>query len=376
MPARSLLLAAAGLVASAGLAPAQFFPRFGPQMPSGVYVNSPLGGYYFNTQQSYQFTFSGTVSGRPFTISQEYYWSGFPRPTNYYVLPSYYPTPYDSTAGGSGSYGSDVNNPLVARQRAAIARAQRANEWDNPVAGRKDDIDNWVAAHNRGGNNPVAVPPIDPVLLDPPDEAILSAKALNELLALCLKQEKDGRRADSGLCPPELLEKVAFEGGVAAAGINLFRKPKLTYPTVVEVPETAKLRAAIDTEFAAIGTSLRAGKKPNLNAVDRLDAALAAARKALNLRMKESPFAEEKAVNDFLTQVEQAAKFARNADAPAALSATWYTTGATVAELIRLMDKFKIRFGQAPTGGEPAYLSLHRGLLGYYVRLAPAPAAK
>lgn len=371
MPTRILPLAVLGLVAFAGAAPAQYFPRFGPQMPSGVYVNSPMGGFYFNTYQTYQYSFQGVVNGRPISVEYQYAWSGYPRSNNYYVEPAYYGTPYGAMSGGSGSFGGDTNNPLVERQRLAIARAQRANEWDNPVAGRKDDIDNWVAAQNRAGDNPVAGPAIDPGLLDPPDEAILSGKALNELLALCLTKEKAGRKAESGLCPPDLLEKVAFDGGPAAAGVNLFRKPTLTYPAAVLVPETAKLRAAVDVEFAAVGLSLRTGKKPNLFAVDRLDVALVAARKALTARLKEAPFAQEKEVNVFLTQLELAAKFARDPNAPAALPASWNTAGATVAELIRLMDKFKLRFGAAATGGEPAYLSLHRGLLGYYVRLTP-----
>ena len=371
MSARILPLAVLGLVASAGAASAQFFPRFGPQIPSGLYLRSPLGGFYFNTYQQYQYTVTGMSFGRPITLSYQYAWSGFPRPNNYYIAPSYYGNPYSQMSGGVGSYGSDRYNPIVERQRAALARAQRAEAWDNPVAGRKDDIDNWVAAQRNRGDDPVAAPAIDPALLDPPDEAILSGKSLNELLALCLKREKDGRRAESGLCPPDLLEKVVFENGPAAAGVNLFRKATLTYPTVAVVPETEKLRSAVDEAFATVGQSLRNGKKPNLFVVDRLDAALAAARKALATRMAESPFAEAKEVNDFLTQLEQAAKFARKPNAPSAVPGEWDTTGATVAELIRLMDKFNLRFGPAPSGGEPAYLSLHRGLLGYYVRLTP-----
>jgi len=370
MSARILPLVVLGLVASAGVASAQFYARFGPRFSGSVYQRSPLGGFYFNTYQQYQYSVTGMSFGRPITFNYQYAWSGFPRP-NYYIAPSYSGNPYSQMSGGVGSYGSDRYNPIVERQRAALARAQQAEALGNPVAGRKDDIDNWVAAQRDRGDDPAAVPALDPALLDPPDEAILSGKSLNELLALCLKREKDGRRAESGLCPPDLLEKVVFENGPAAAGVNVFRKPTLTYPAVAAVPETEKLRTAIDAAFATVGQSLRSGKKPNLSVVDRLDAALVAARKTLADRMAESPFADAKEVNDFLTQLEQAAKFARKPNAPAAVPGEWETTGATVAELIRLMDKFDLRFGPAPVGGEPAYLSLHRGLLGYYVRLSP-----
>lgn len=372
MSSRFPLLAAVAATAVAGTAQAQFFPRFGPQMPTGIYVNSPLGGYYFNTFQQYQYSFSGIVNGRPISVQYQYYWSGIPRNNYYYYYaPSYPANPY-SMSGGFGSYGSDQFNPVVEKQRAALARAQRAGDGDNLLAGRKDEIDNWVAAQNRGGNNPAAPPVIDPALIEPPDEAILSGKSLNELLALCQAQVKAGRKADSGLCPPDLLEKVTFDGGAAASALNLFRLPALPYPTAVAGPEAAKFRTPIDTEFAAIGQSLRGGKKPNLYAVDRLDAALAAARRAFTALLKDAPFAEEKEVNDFLTQLTAAAKFSRDADAPALIPAGWHTTGATVGELVKHMDRFKLRFAPAPVGGEPAYLSLHRGLLGYYARLTPA----
>lgn len=368
-----LFVAALASALAGGVAQAQFFPRFGPQVPSGIYVNSPLGGYYFNTFQAYQYSFRAMVNGRPTSVQYQYYWSGLPRNNNIYYAPTY-ANPYQQMSGGVGSYGGDRYNPIVERQRSALARAQRANNDgadNNALAGRKDDLDNWVAAQNRGANDPAAAPLIDPALIDPPDEAILSGKALNELLALCLARVKAAGKAESGLCPPDLLEKVAFDGGPAAAGVNLYRQPALTYPAVVAVPETAKLRTPIDTEFAAVGQALRAGKKPNPAAVDRLDAALAAARKAFVARLTDAPFAEEKEVNDFLTQLEEAARFARNPDAPAAIPATWHTTGATVAELVKHMDRYKLRFAAAPFGGEPAYLSLHRGLLGYYARLTP-----
>jgi hypothetical protein len=373
MSARFLILAAAAAAVTAGTAQAQFFPRFGPQMPTGIYVNSPLGGYYFNTVQQYQYSFSGIVNGRPISVNYQYYWSGIPR-NNFYYAPSY-SNPYSSSmSGGFGSYGSNQFNPIAERQRAALARAQRAADDTNVnvLAGRKDEIDNWVAAQNRGGNEQAPAPQvIDPNLIDPPDEAVLSGRSLNELLALCQARVKDGRKADSGLCPPDLLEKVAFDGGAAASALNLFRLPNLPYPVAVMVPETAKLRTPIDTEFAAIGQALRGGKKPNASSIDRLDTALAAARKAFADRLKDAPFAEEKAVNDFFTQLEAAAKFARDADAPALIPAGWHTVGASVGELVKHMDRFKLRFAAAPVGGEPAYLSLHRGLLGYYVRLTP-----
>jgi len=359
-------------MATAGLAPAQF-SRFSSQNYGAYYGYSPSGGFYFNTYQSYQYSFQAMFNGHPVTYQYQFNYSGPPRP-NYFFAPSYYGNPYTSLSGGVGSsYGSDQFNPIANQQRAAIARAQRAMDGGNNVGGgRKDDIENWVAAQQQDrGNDPAAVPVIDPALLDPPDEAILSGKALNELADLCRKQEKAGRRADSGLCPPDLLEKVVFEGGAAASGVNLFRKTALPYPSVVVVPATDKLRAALDTDFTVVGQALRSGKRANEFAVDRMETNITAARHALNTRVKDAPFAEAKEVNDFLTQLAGAAKFARSGNAPAALPASWNTTGATVAELIALMDKYKLRFGPAASGGEPAYLSLHRGLLGYYVRLTP-----
>jgi len=372
MSARILILAALGLATTASVAPAQF-SRFRSQNYGVNYGYSPYGGFYFNTYQSYQYSFQAIFNGRPVTYQYQFNYSGPPRP-NYYYPPAYYGNPYTSLSGGVGSsFGSDQFNPIANQQRAAIARAQRLMDADNnPAGGRKDDIENWVAAQQQDrGNDPAAVPAIDPALIDPPDDAILSGKALNELLALCRKQEKGGRRADSGLCPPDLLEKVVFDGGAAAAGVNLFRKTALPYPSVVVVPETDKLRAVLDADFTAVGQTLRAGKRANEFAVDRMETNITAARAALNKRMKDAPFAEAKEVNDFLTQLALAARFARSATAPAALPASWNTTGATVGELVALMDKFKLQFGPAASGGEPAYLSLHRGLLGYYVRLTP-----
>lgn len=372
MSARILTLAALGLAATAGVAPAQYFNRFASRTAGGYVGYSPYGGFYFNTFQSYQYSFQAMFNGRPVTYQYQFNYSGPPRP-NFLFAPTYYGNPYASLSGGVGSsYGSDQYTPLANQQRAAIARAQRLMDAGNPVDGRKDEVENWVAAQQQDrGNDPAARPPIDPALLDPPDDAILTGKTLNELAALCRAREKAGRRADSGLCPPDLLEKVVFEGGATAAGVNLFRKTALPYPPVVLIPETEKLRAALDADFALIGQALRSGKRANSFAVDRMETNITAARAALNARTKDAPFAEAKEVNDFLNRLALAARFARGTTSPAALPASWNTSGATVAELIAFMDRFKLQFGPAADGGEPAYLALHRGLLEYYVRLSP-----
>ena len=371
---RFVPLALLMVVASAGVAPAQYFTFNRSQQFYFAYMRSPLGGFYFNTYQSYNFSYSAVANGRYVSFSQSFAWNGPPVWNPTYFIAPVYTNPYDSLlSGGSGSYGSYAYNPIVDQQRANILRAQRMPDWDtnSSMSGKKDDFDNWQAAQADRGVDPVAGPVIDPNLIDAPAEAILSGKTLNELAALCLDQEKKGRKAESGLCPPDLLEKVVFEGGGTAAALNLFRQSKPPYPAVTVVPETEKLRAAIDAPFAEISKALTAAKRPNLAAVDKFDAGIRAARAALAERMKDASFAHESVVNDFLNQLELAGKGARDPATPSAFVPAWQTTGATVAELIRHMAKFKLRFAHAPEGGEPAYFSLHRGLLAYYARLTP-----
>lgn len=365
-----------GLLAAAGTAPAQF-PRlgfsvpgytstwgYGPAVSYNPFLNLPRVPGFFRYQG---YTLSGIGVNGPYSISYGYYRN---TAVNYSTGGGYY-HPEMTTTLGSG-YRPGVGR-VAAEQRAAVGNAQRNAKWDAELTNTNPDFDRWLkdAAVRREGKDPKA-PAVEPALVDPPEEAILSGEVLNNLTARIRELEKDGKKAKPGLYAPELVGKIVFAGGPGAEAANLYRVADLSYPDVLMDTQYATLRADLDKAFWPVAKEAQAGRKTNPADVDRLLTAVGKARALARPVIADAPLVEASAVSEFFARLETATKYLKDEKSTGVAGAKWSSVGATVSEVVQHQAKYGLRFGPAKPGDEAAYYSLHRGLLAYYAGLLQA----
>lgn len=309
------------------------------------------------------YTVSGVGMNGPYTFTLRSYSVG----TASIGYPSIEPVP--SLGSGFGN-----NSKVTAEQRSAIGQAQRNAKWDTGVSSTTPDFDRWLKdAANRREATPAKEPKaldIDPALIEPSEEAILSGEALNKLAAQIRELEKQGKKATPGLLAPELTTKIVFTGGVASDAANLFRETELQFPTTLKVTGFNDLRTELEKAFAVVVKEVHAGKKANQPDVDRLLKAAHKAHESTRQLVADAPFGEACDVCDFFAKLESATKYLKDEKSVGVAGADWSVVGATVAEVVRHETKYGLRFGPAKNGDEAAYFSLHRGLLAYCVGLA------
>lgn len=356
--------------ATAGPASAQFMPGVRP----GFFWMNPATGQQFNFNFNYSanwnFAFVNPVTGGRFFYTANTMWSGFP-PFAYpaYGYPSYapgYATPYMS--GGAGLYGSSNSaaNPFVREQLRVFKNAPVPNQEkpDAPPAGNQPGVDLR--------NRPVAAVPagLNKALVEPADAAILSGKVLNDLAATIRGLEGKGAKAESPLLPAELVSHINYDGGPSANVIGLLRTGKPTVPAALTGPEHEALRGELDRATTPVLDPIAAGKRPEAGATDRLTAAVKKAKDATAPMAKDLPEADAKDLTRYFATLDSLAKVGKDAGTAGLFPQRWASVGATVAEVVHHMDKFKLAFGPASAGDEDVYYSLHRGLVGYYAALS------
>jgi hypothetical protein len=360
-------LAVAAVVAVVGLtgsANGQFQVRYGFGLNYGGFP-----GVYPGWNTTIGFSLGGVGAPYHYRFSLNNY------PTGSNVF-SAFPGPGASSYGGVGvgsGYFAGEGSRIVDQQRAAIARAQRNAQWDRGV-NATPDFDRWLndQTKSRRTTDPNEVPKLNPALLNPPDQLILDGGVLNELAALVTDLEAKGKKAEPGLCAPDLMTKVMFDGGAAADAANLFRHTELTFPEPLRAAGYATLRTNMEKAYTPVAAAAAAGKRVSAADADRLLKEVASARQAAGDLVKDGCVGDAKSVCGFFNRLEAAAKFAKDPAATGVAGTKWAVLGATVADLVKHVNKHKLKFGKAADGDEAAYFSLHRGLLAYYAGLTQA----
>ncbi len=362
-----------GLLAVSTPASAQFGPsarfnyQFGlaSQMPYNLWLPGlpQVPGRF--VYQGY--TLSGVGGNGPYTIN----YGTFRNPAvgGYSSGPGYY---QQETLGfGSSSSGSAR---LADQQRSAIAAAQRAATTEKPKAPNAED---WLRdAAKRRDNPEVAAIAVKAELIDPPLETILNGSVLNDLAGLIRNLEKTKSKAQPGLCAPELLLKLNFEGGAASSALHFFRNPELVYPECLRGNDSASVRKDLNAAFEAVAKEAGAGKQVPLAEVEKLIAAIRKAHDDADGLMKDAPVGQARELCEFFSHLDDAAKYLKSAESVGVAGAKWASLGGTVSDLSQHLAKYKIRIGPCPSGDEAAYYSLHRGLLAYYAGLLQEQAKK
>lgn len=360
-------------VSTGGTASAQFMPGFRP----GFMWMNPYNGMQFNynswQQSQWGMNWVNPYNGMRMSFGMQSAWWGLPPGYPYpaYGYPAYggYYNPY--MGGGVGTYGSSSNsyaNPFVREQLRVFKNAPVPNQekGENAAAGNgaNPDLRNRPAGLVLSGLNRA--------LIEPSDRDILSGKVLNELAVTIRGLESKGAKAESPLLPAELVSHVNYDGGPSANVIGLLRTGKPAFPAALMAPEYDAVRADLDKAMTPVLDPIAAGKRPEAAAVDRLSAATKKAKDATAAKQKAMAAGEASELNRFFTTLDSLAKVGKDSGTAGLFPQRWASVGATVAELVRHMDKYKLTFAPASPGDEDVYYSLHRGLVGYYAALAQA----
>jgi hypothetical protein len=359
-------------VSTAGQASAQFMPGFRP----GFMWANPYSGTQFNynswQQSQWGMNWVNPYNGMRMSFGYQSSWMGLPPGYPYpaYGYPAYggYYNPY--MAGGVGTYGGSSNsyaNPFVREQLRVFKNAPVPNQekGENPAPGNQ-------GAELRNRPAGLVLTGLNRALIEPADRDILSGKVLNELATTIRGLESKGAKAESPLLPAELVSHVNYDGGPSASVIGLLRTGKPAFPTALMAPEYDGLRADLDKAMMPVLDPIAAGKRPEAAAVDRLSAATKKAKDATDAKQKNLPAGDATELNRFYTTLDSLAKVGKDSGTAGLFPQRWASVGATVSELIRHMDKYKLTFAPASAGDEDVYYSLHRGLVSYYAGLSQA----
>ncbi len=290
---------------------------------------------------------------------------------NYNFAPSY--SPSNSMSGGYGSY-SEGQFPDLTRQRNALKNAQEQAKWETPsTAATRNDFDDWLREQSsrRSASNPEN-PALDGALINPNDEQLLSGLTLNELAERILALEAKNKKASPGLCPSELVGKIAFAGGPAADALNRFHAAKLDYPEIMKMPDFNMLVEAFDKAYTPIAAALQAGKNVPVADILRTQTLLERARPITEPMLKPATLKDASALLAFYSSLDAGLKYLKQPESLGIIGSKWSTIGVNVSDLVKHLHKYNIRFGRAAAGDDAAYGSLHRGLLAYYAALSQA----
>jgi len=392
------LLSAAGLLADARTARAQFAGGFGlPGLPGvggvgplpGVGGVRPFGAINpfglnngFRYQSYSQFSPPGPLgSGLNFTQNysgpvgfavQARFYQSFA--TQYYAPPRY--NGYITGGTGMGAVGG-ANRDFARAQNAAVGPAVL-------VAPRNAIADQGT--YERSGSSGPAGPKPGPAPQDAlgkalaatDDRAVASGEALNVILAATLAAEAKGPKPESAYLSPNLLAEVRFAGPPAADALNMLRRAgRLDIPVAFDTGALAPLRPVIDRDFAAAAAPVLAGKPADPTKALKLEETLKKARDLLAPMVKDLEFSDAAAARRFLNRMDTTAAVLKGAGGAAVYDPKWAGEGTSVADLVRHMARFKLEFGAAAKGDEDAYFALHRGLAAYLMTLKdnqkPAP---
>jgi hypothetical protein len=367
------------LVAASGSASAQFLP---PGFRPGLYYNTPFGsvgiGYSYSANLNYSYV--NPYNGFRYGANLNYFYAG-PLPFNVYAAQTiayqnalanqYAVNPgYGYLTGGVGS--SAGPNPVIQEQlrQFAAARPARAGGGGALVANPQRQMADQMA-FERGDlvRPPEPGATLDPAVVRPADEMIISGDVLNQLADAVRKLTGQGVRADSPLLSAELLARVNFDGSASADVLRMVRAGRLEFPPAFDAPAFAAVRNDLAAPAWAVLEPLTVGRR-SVEAADRLTAAVKKARVDAAPALRDLPPGPAAEVTRFLNGLDALAQAGKDPALSGVYPSKWGTIGATAAELLAHMTRFGLTFGPAAAGNEGAYLALHRGLVEYYAALS------
>ncbi|MDB5313617.1 MAG: hypothetical protein JWO38_7819 [Gemmataceae bacterium] len=376
-------LVGAGVLATAGRAPAQFWGGYGRAgtVQFGFPGTPGFGFPQFNYSQRF------SVQIGPISYSEGYY-----GPVGYWMMnqrrQALYAASYSPlySFNSSGYMSGGVRNPGTENLQRNFARAQQlVATQSNPTAARNAIYDQWAYEKLGGASLPELKTGEAPAALVKAMAAtreadVASGEALNHVMVAVVAAEPKGGKVDSAYLPPNLLNEVRFAGPPAADAVNLIRQAgRLNIPAVFDDGPLADVRPDLERDFAAAAAPVLAGKASDQAKVGKLEAAVKKARAILDPLTTKLEFEDAIAARRLLNRMDTAVTVLKGSGTAGLVDPRWGTEGANVADLVKYMTKNKVLFGPVGKGNEDAYLALHHGLVAYLYGLndsQPKPVLK
>jgi hypothetical protein len=205
-------------------------------------------------------------------------------------------------------------------------------------------------------------------LNDPPRGDIYSGQALNILLDAAAKLDSGAGAAPASL-DRGVLGHLNLTSGKGHAGI--FRNQgRLDWPQELLACDYQDERKLVD---AGIPIALRQIAKgtSDLRTLDDLNRLTQAMRQKLKARITEIAPASFMEAGRFLTFLEEGLRLLSQPKAGVQLAVGLGDKGMNIGQVVQYMRDNALRFAPAMTGDEPAYVAMHRALVGYHNGVRP-----
>lgn len=312
----------------------------------------------------------GSTASNPYgsgTMSSNPYGSGSGSGTGSYD----YPDPYGGYLQGAAVVTNAQGQFLTSTQSAYLLNERVRSAQ---ISGRRAQFEEWIWERANlptlnDQRHRVQDEQVRRSLNDPPMTEIWSGKALNDLLTHL--QQVRGKNVEGGQVA--IAEDVGKHINVTAA------RSGGSLGLLKDEGKIAWHQALTDLTAAGEGRALRLQldalvKKAYLDASqERTDAGTFKEIEASTRRLRtmvveqggDMPFREYTEAKRFLTQLDEAVKVLRQADAKAYINGKYAITATTASELIAHMTQHGLTFAPAGPGEESAYLALHRALVAY-----------
>jgi hypothetical protein len=187
--------------------------------------------------------------------------------------------------------------------------------------------------------------------------------ALNILLADLRDLQSQGIHAPDTTLDEEVLRHINVLAGRGYGNSGLFRDDgRLSWPMILRGPEFRSDRDTVTTLAPKIIQQAKEGQAIDL---PRLASAVVKLHEELHARIGDISSPDYIRAKRFLTQLDDALKLLRQPDAANYFNRVYAARGKTVAELVRNMTQFDLRFAPAVEGDEAAYHALQQALAAY-----------
>jgi hypothetical protein len=209
-------------------------------------------------------------------------------------------------------------------------------------------------------------------LNDPPVNEILSATALNTLLANLEKLQGDKSAAGANVPVDEDVLRRINVTSPQGGNIGLLRTGgKLNWPIALRSADFQRDREKIES-LVPDAISLAKDGKSDPAALAELNNSIERMRQQLSADLRDLTPDQGIEARRYLNNLGSAIKALERPDAGALLNRDWAARGSTVADLVKNMKDRGLVFAPSVGGDEAAYLALQRALATYNASLSNA----
>jgi hypothetical protein len=277
-----------------------------------------------------------------------------------------YATPYSDSADSPGAVLEAQGRYLVNAQQASLAgewvrqsRIDTRRRMFDEMLYERRDAPTWEDDRER-----LQGEELRRSRLDPPQNEIVSGRALNALLDHLQKLDGQGGPGPDITLDEDVVSRINVTSGRGGHVGLLKNGGRLHWPLALTddgLREDRQQLASLMSEALATVSS----RPVDVDAIDQMQRTADRLQQQLSRRARNLPPAQYVEAKRFLADLDEAIKALQRPDAAAYVTRKCAPHGQTVAEIVRSMTQQGLHFAPAVAGDEAAYLALHRALSSY-----------